>query len=109
MLGVCGTSLILQSWLVLSITNNQLIQTHASVAFTTVAQQCQHEMLPLQVKSENPGIAFTDVAKVLGDKWKAVSAEDKKPYEEQAAEDKKRYEEQMAAYKANKAEAADSD
>lgn len=62
-----------------------------------------------KVKSENPGIAFTDVAKVLGDKWKSVSAEDKKPYEEQAAEDKKRYEEQMAAYKASKAEAADSD
>ena len=90
-------------------THNQLSRTDASVAFTGAAQLGQHGTMPLQVKTENPGIAFTDVAKVLGDKWKSVSAEDKKPYEEQAAEDKKRYEEQMAAYKASKAEAAVSD
>ncbi len=63
----------------------------------------------LQVKQENPGIAFTEIAKVLGEKWKNVSADDRKEFEEQAAKDKSRYEEQMAAYKANKTEAAESD
>ena len=63
----------------------------------------------LQVKQENPGIAFTEIAKVLGEKWKSVTAEEKKEFEEQAAKDKARYEEQMAAYKASKVEAADSD
>lgn len=63
----------------------------------------------LQVKQENPGIAFTEVAKVLGEKWKNVTADEKKQCEEQAAQDKTRYEQQMAAYKATKAEAADSD
>lgn len=62
-----------------------------------------------KVKQENPGIAFTEIAKVLGEKWRNVSADDKKEFEEQAAKDKSRYEEQMAAYKANKTEAADSD
>lgn len=62
-----------------------------------------------KVKQENPGIAFTEVAKVLGEKWKNVTADEKKQCEEQAAQDKTRYEQQMAAYKATKAEAADSD
>lgn len=53
-----------------------------------------------KVKEENPGIAFTDVAKVLGQKWKELSAEEKAPYEEQAANDKKRYESAKAEYDA---------
>ena len=52
------------------------------------------------VKADNPGIAFGDVGKILGQRWKELSAEDKVPYEAQAAEDKQRYEEQMRAYKA---------
>lgn len=75
--------------------------------FGTTASLTAH--MTLQVKQENPGIAFTEIAKVLGEKWKNVTADEKKEFEEQAAKDKTRYEEQMAAYKATKAEAADSD
>ncbi|KAL3141436.1 hypothetical protein ABBQ32_005004 [Trebouxia sp. C0010 RCD-2024] len=63
-----------------------------------------------KVKSENPGIAFTDVARVLGEKWKNIDPGEKAEFEEQAAKDKLRYQQQMADYKAKKAEAAaDSD
>lgn len=63
----------------------------------------------MQVKQENPGIAFTEVAKVMGEKWRSVTADEKKGFEEMAAKDKARYEEEMAAYKATKAETHDSD
>lgn len=39
-----------------------------------------------------------EVGKVLGQKWKALSAEDKKPYEDRAAEEKKKYEKAKAQY-----------
>ena len=38
-----------------------------------------------------------------GVRWKALSAEDKAPYEESAAVDKTRYKDEMAAYKEKKA------
>lgn len=38
------------------------------------------------------------VGKQLGDKWKALSETDRKPYDAKAAADKKRYEEEKAAY-----------
>ena len=63
----------------------------------------------LQVKQENPGIAFTEVAKVMGEKWRNVTGDEKKEFEEMAAKDKARYEEEMAAYKVTKAETHDSD
>eukprot|EP00898_Chlorokybus_atmophyticus_P005311 jgi/Chlat1/5781/Chrsp387S00877 len=52
-----------------------------------------------KVKAERPGISFGEVGKVLGERWKSLSAEEKKPYEQQAAADKSRYGEQMKAYK----------
>lgn len=39
----------------------------------------------------------------MGEQWRALSAEDKAPYEEQAAKDKERYQREMAAYKEIKA------
>jgi hypothetical protein len=42
-----------------------------------------------RVKAENEGITFGEVAKRLGVEWKALSAEEKKTYEEKAAADKK--------------------
>ncbi|KAJ5332083.1 High mobility group superfamily [Penicillium brevicompactum] len=51
-----------------------------------------------KVREENPGISFGQVGKQLGDKWKALSETDRKPYDEKAAKDKKRYEEEKAAY-----------
>ncbi|KAK9470076.1 high mobility group box domain-containing protein [Dipodascopsis tothii] len=53
------------------------------------------------VRTENPGIAFGQVGKVLGERWKALNAKEKAPYEARAAQDKKRYEEEKAAYLAN--------
>lgn len=50
------------------------------------------------VRAENPGISFGQVGKALGDKWKALSAEDKVPYENKAEADKKRYEKEKAEY-----------
>lgn len=40
------------------------------------------------------------VGKMLGDKWKALSETDRKPYDEKAAADKKRYEDEKAKYQA---------
>ncbi|KAJ5382793.1 High mobility group superfamily [Penicillium robsamsonii] len=51
-----------------------------------------------KVREENPGISFGQVGKQLGDKWKALSETDRKPYDAKAAADKKRYEEEKAAY-----------
>ncbi|KAJ6814817.1 FACT complex subunit SSRP1 isoform X1 [Iris pallida] len=53
------------------------------------------------VKKANPGIVLTDVSKVLGDKWKHLTAEEKEPYETMAKADSKRYKEAMAEYKSS--------
>jgi hypothetical protein len=37
---------------------------------------------------------------MLGDKWKALTETERKPYDEKAATDKKRYEEEKAKYQA---------
>lgn len=37
---------------------------------------------------------------MLGDKWKALSESERKPYDDKAAADKKRYEEEKAKYNA---------
>lgn len=39
----------------------------------------------------NPDASATDIIKLLGASWKALSEDDKKQYQEQAAEDKERY------------------
>ncbi|XP_024031637.1 FACT complex subunit SSRP1 [Morus notabilis] len=51
------------------------------------------------VKKSNPGISFTEVGRVLGDKWKKMSVEEKEPYEAKAQQDKKRYKEEISGYK----------
>ncbi|KAG4393173.1 hypothetical protein AAZX31_03G028600 [Glycine max] len=51
------------------------------------------------LKKTNPGISFTDVGRVLGEKWKKLSAEEKEPYEAKAREDKKRYMDEISGYK----------
>lgn len=44
---------------------------------------------PLQrVKEANPGAGIGDIAKLLGAEWKALTAEEKAPYEERARADK---------------------
>ncbi|KAG5370222.1 Non-histone chromosomal protein 6 [Yarrowia sp. C11] len=56
------------------------------------------------IRAENPGIAFGQVGKALGEKWKTLTDAEKIPYEEKATADKKRYQDEKEAYKANAAE-----
>uniref|UniRef100_A0A6N2LIA2 FACT complex subunit SSRP1 n=1 Tax=Salix viminalis TaxID=40686 RepID=A0A6N2LIA2_SALVM len=51
------------------------------------------------VRKSNPGIVFGEIAKALADKWNAMTAEEKEPYEEMAQDDKKRYKLQVNDYK----------
>jgi len=50
------------------------------------------------VREENPGISFGQVGKLLGERWKALSETQRRPYEEKAQVDKKRYEDEKATY-----------
>lgn len=43
-----------------------------------------------RVKEANPGAGIGDIAKLLGAEWKALTAEQKAPYEERARADKVR-------------------
>ncbi|XP_042509917.1 FACT complex subunit SSRP1 [Macadamia integrifolia] len=53
------------------------------------------------IRKDNPGIPFTDVARVLGERWKKMTAEEKDPYEAKARVDQKRYKDAMADYNKN--------
>lgn len=44
----------------------------------------------LQVVAENPGMAVTEVSKVLGARWKELSYEEKAPFDAMAKADKER-------------------
>jgi len=61
------------------------------------------------VRAENPGIAFGQVGKVLGERWKALSDKQRQPYEAKAIADKKRYEDEKAAYQAGGQEEEESE
>jgi len=61
------------------------------------------------VRSENPGIAFGQVGKVLGERWKALTEKQRTPYEAKAAADKKRYEDEKAIYQDQQASGAQED
>ncbi|OCF59277.1 non-histone chromosomal protein 6 [Kwoniella mangroviensis CBS 10435] len=54
-----------------------------------------------RIKAENPDASFGDVGKLLGLKWKEMSAGEKKPYEDKAQADKARADKENAVYKAN--------
>lgn len=45
-------------------------------------------------KAKNPELAFADLAKRLGALWKALTPEEKKPYDEMAAKDKLRFQQE---------------
>lgn len=53
------------------------------------------------IKAETPDIANTDIMKQTGERWRAMSAEQKGPWEALATQDKQRYDEEMAAHNAN--------
>jgi len=51
------------------------------------------------IKSSNPKLATTEIAKKLGERWQKMSAEERQPYIEQSQVDKQRYAEESAAYR----------
>lgn len=54
-----------------------------------------------EIRKDNPDMPITEVATLIGQRWRKLDDEDKVPYEEQASKDKVRYERQMAAYNKN--------
>mmetsp|Transcript_22411 Transcript_22411/g.39404 ORF Transcript_22411/g.39404 Transcript_22411/m.39404 type:complete len:405 (+) Transcript_22411:133-1347(+) len=64
-----------------------------------------NEMRP-KVLSEYPGIKFVELGKVLGERWRALTPEQKKRYEDMANVDKLRFQNEMQQYTANQAAAA---
>lgn len=64
-----------------------------------------NEMRP-KVLVEFPGIKFVELGKVLGERWRALTPQQKKLYEGMAAEDKVRFQMEMQQYTANQAAAA---
>lgn len=55
------------------------------------------EMRP-QVMSEFPGVKFVEMGTILGERWRALTPEQKKRYEDMAAEDKVRFHLEMQKY-----------
>lgn len=55
-----------------------------------------------KIMAENPEMKFTELGHVMGERWRALSPEDKKNYENMANNDKKRFQEEMSVYNANK-------
>ena len=64
-----------------------------------------NEMRP-KVLQEFPGIKFVELGRVLGERWRALTPQQKKRYEDMAAEDKVRFQMEMQQYTANQAAAA---
>ena len=52
-----------------------------------------------EVQKRQPELKIADVSKVLGERWRNMSAAQKAKYDAKAAADKKRYEKEMKAYK----------
>lgn len=61
----------------------------------------------MKVREENPEVVFGQIQKILGEKWKEVSSEEKARFEEEAKKDKLRYQQEMEAYKAKQKELAE--
>jgi hypothetical protein len=56
-----------------------------------------HQLTPLSIET-HPDFFTGQVGKVLGERWKALTPLQRKPYEDKALIDKERYEKQKAAY-----------
>lgn len=58
------------------------------------------QMRPV-IKGENPDVINTEILKETGIRWRAMTPEQKQPWEDLAAQDKIRYEQEMAAHRLN--------
>jgi len=62
------------------------------------------------IKKDKPDVKFGEMGKLIGEKWREVSSEEKKKYDAEVNKDKERYNKEMVAYKAKKkAEVDDND
>lgn len=61
-----------------------------------------------QVKSENPGISFTDIGRKLGEMWREMEPETKKGYEDRATEAKDKYMAEKKAWLESKQKAVEA-
>jgi hypothetical protein len=52
-----------------------------------------------KIQQENPSIKFTDLGAVLGERWRNLSAEERKKYDDLADQDKIRFANEMELYK----------
>eukprot|EP00538_Stauroneis_constricta_P011782 CAMPEP_0119570678 /NCGR_PEP_ID=MMETSP1352-20130426/43734_1 /TAXON_ID=265584 /ORGANISM="Stauroneis constricta, Strain CCMP1120" /LENGTH=363 /DNA_ID=CAMNT_0007620349 /DNA_START=114 /DNA_END=1205 /DNA_ORIENTATION=+ len=59
-----------------------------------------------KVMEEFPGIKFVELGRVLGERWRGLTAEDKKQFEDMAAQDKLRFQMEMQQYTASQASVA---
>ena len=50
------------------------------------------------VRKAQPNIPFSEVAKVIGQQWRGLTTEDKKPYDDMATADKARYAQEKKNY-----------
>eukprot|EP00568_Trieres_chinensis_P015413 CAMPEP_0183320486 /NCGR_PEP_ID=MMETSP0160_2-20130417/66418_1 /TAXON_ID=2839 ORGANISM="Odontella Sinensis, Strain Grunow 1884" /NCGR_SAMPLE_ID=MMETSP0160_2 /ASSEMBLY_ACC=CAM_ASM_000250 /LENGTH=356 /DNA_ID=CAMNT_0025487179 /DNA_START=89 /DNA_END=1159 /DNA_ORIENTATION=+ len=61
-----------------------------------------NEMRPV-VMRDYPGIKFVEMGRILGERWRALTPEGKKQYEDMAADDKLRFQMEMQQYTATQA------
>jgi len=52
-----------------------------------------------EIKKKSPSMSVGDISKEIGNKWKKVSDDTKKRYEQKAAVEKQKYEQRLAEYK----------
>lgn len=55
----------------------------------------------VDLAAKNPELKAVDMARVIGDKWNALSDKEKQPYVKLAAKDKARFDKEMKAYEMN--------
>lgn len=53
--------------------------------------KCLSGLFSFQVKAEKPDADFKEISNIVAAKWKNLSAEDKKPYEERYQQEKEAY------------------
>ena len=68
---------------------------------TTAFMFYSAKMRPI-IKEEKPETTFTEMGKLIGEKWREISSEEKKKFEAMANEDKERYNKELAKYNAKK-------
>ena len=53
-----------------------------------------------EIKRQNPNASFGEIGKMMGDRWKAMSEDEKAPFVKQSEEDKARYLKEKQEYDA---------